>query len=72
MVSNNLARSLGYGGSKAIRAKSITEGAGCHYKPDHSGDQEGAVNSGRGAKGSGGSINEAPTIRDPLQSKGKR
>ena len=29
MVSNAFARSLGYGGSSAIKAKSITNGGGC-------------------------------------------
>jgi hypothetical protein len=87
VVSNAFAKSIGLGGSKAIRAKSITQGAGCRYAPDHSGDQNDAkvsmpnqrrgfqervVNPGSGAKGSGGSINKAPTIRDPLQKGGKR
>lgn len=87
MVSNTFAKSLGYGGSAKIQAKSITNGGGCYYKPDHSGDQNDAkatmpnqrrgfqervVNPGSGAKGNGGSINKAPTIRDPLQKGAKR
>ena len=87
MISNAFAKSIGLGGSKAIKANSITQGAGCRYAPDHSGDQdeakvsmpnqrrgfqERAVNSGSGAKGNGGSIDKAPTIRDPLRKGGKR
>jgi hypothetical protein len=30
---------MGLGSSAPIKGKSISEGGGCHYKPDHSGDQ---------------------------------
>jgi hypothetical protein len=87
VVSNTFAKSIGLSGSKAIKGKSITEGGGCHYKPDHSGDQddakvsmpnqrrgfqEKAVNSGSGAKGQGGNVDKPSTTRDPLQRGGSK
>jgi hypothetical protein len=87
VVSNAFAKSIGLGGSKAIRAKSITQGAGCRYAPDHSGDQndakvsmpnqrrgfqERAVNTGSGAKGHGGNVDKRATTKDPLQKGGSR
>ena len=86
MVSNTFAKSIGLGGSARIKGKSISNGGGCHCKPDHSGDQGSLkaarpgtertyhhrpVNPGSGAKGNGGSIQKSPTVRDPLQKGGK-
>jgi hypothetical protein len=87
MVSNTFAKSLGYGGSSAIKAKSIVNGGGRYSKPDHSGDQdaakvsmpkqrkgfqEGDVTTGSGAKGNGGSVDRKATNKDPQQTGGSR
>jgi hypothetical protein len=87
MVSNMFAKSLGYGGSSAIKAKSIVNGGGRYSKPDHSGDQdaakvsmppqrkgyqERAVSTGSGTKGNGGSVDCKATNKDTLQTGGSR
>jgi hypothetical protein len=85
VVSNAFAKSIGLGGSKAIRAKSITQGAGCRYAPDHSGDQNdakviscAAFRKGRSipaagpTKGHGGNVDKRATTKDPLQKGGSR
>jgi hypothetical protein len=78
MVSNAFARSLGYGGSSAIKAKSITNGGGCC---DPASKASKASNGNLGAakpihkptyKNNGGSISKAATTRDPLQTGGSR
>jgi hypothetical protein len=87
MVSNMFAKSLGYGGSAKIKAKSIVNGGGRYDQPDRSGDQNAAkvgmpnqrkgfqdrdVTTGSGAKGNGGSINRKATNKDPQQTGGSR
>lgn len=79
MVSNTFAKSLGYGGSKPIKSKSISTGGGHFSEPDHSGDQNDAKVSmptqrrGFQEKGvSASGVNQRPTTRDPQQKGGKR
>jgi hypothetical protein len=79
--------SIGYGGSDAVKAKSINLNGGKYEKPNHAGDQdaalvsmpkqrrgyqEGDVTTGSGAKGHGGSVKQSATTKDTLQSGGSR
>jgi hypothetical protein len=87
MVSNTFAKSLGYGGSGAIKARSTQDGGGTSRKPadnKSNGDlcavkpgtaktyQNRAVTPGTGAKGHGGSVDKKATTKDPLQKGGSR